>query len=221
MRSPADDLYFQWGMTRSGASCTIVVTMGNPHFGRRSLALSTRFLVAGFSLSELLPVTAIAALLLGLAIPSMNTMLQTHRTRSTVGSFVSALHLARSEAIKRSGRAVVCKSASGIACTPGGGWEQGWIVFHDRNNNAAFDPGERLVGQQGPVSGLRLAGNLPVANYVSYSASGSAKLTSGAFQAGTFTLCPVGGNNGADVRKIVLSGTGRPRTVNGSAADCR
>ncbi len=206
-------------MTRSGATCTIVITMHCLLVRRRPIALRARCLRAGFSLSELLPVTAIAALLAGLAIPSMNTMFQTQRTRSAVGNFMSALHFARSEAIKRSGRAVMCKSATGLTCTKGGGWDQGWIVFHDSNNNAAIDAGELLVGQQGPVSGLRLHGNQPVANYVSYSASGSAKLTSGAFQAGTFTMCPLSGN-GADVRKIVLSGTGRPRSTNGSAVDC-
>lgn len=175
---------------------------------------------SGFTLTELMLVTALAALLLGMAIPSMSAMLQTQRARSMVGSFVSALHVARSEAIKRNGRAVLCKSASGTACTQGGGWEQGWIVFHDSNNNAALDAGELLIQQQGAqASGYRLSGNQPVANYVSYSAAGSAKLVSGAFQAGTFTLCPPQGL-GTDVRKIVLSGTGRPRTYNGSAGDC-
>lgn len=180
-----------------------------------------RFRAAGYSFPELLAVVAVSGVLTGIAVPPMNAMLQTQRTRSAVGSFVSALHFARSEAIMRSGRAVMCKSASGVSCTRVGGWEQGWIVFHDSNNNAAFDAGERLVAQQGAVGGLRLTGNQPVANYVSYSASGSAKLTTGAFQAGTFTMCPVGTNKNADVRKIVLSGTGRPRSVNGSAADCR
>lgn len=128
---------------------------------------------------------------------------------------------ARSEAIKRNGRAVVCKSASGTSCTQSGGWEQGWIVFHDSNNNAAFEAGELLIQQQSALpDGLRLSGNQPVANYVSYSANGSAKLVSGAFQAGTITLCPIAGNQ-SEARKIVLSGTGRPRTYNGSAADCR
>ena len=76
------------------------------------------------------------------------------------------------------------------------------------------------MAQQGPASnGARLTGNLPVANYVSYSASGTAKLTSGAFQAGTFTLCQVPGSS-IDVRQIVLSATGRARTQKGSTSAC-
>jgi len=59
-----------------------------------------------------------------------------------------------------------------------------------------------------------------VANYVSYSASGSAKLTTGAFQAGTFTFCLMPASS-AEVQQIVLSSTGRARARKGVAADCQ
>lgn len=174
----------------------------------------------GFTLVELLVTAAIASALMMVAIPAMTGMLDTHRRISSVNRFVSSLHLARGEAIKRNGRAVVCKSSTGEQCTQSGHWEQGWIVFHDANNNASLDAGEWLLQQQGPLGGrMRLSGNLPVAHYVSYSATGSAKKVSGAFQAGTFTLCPQGGD-ADNIRKIVLSGTGRPRTVKGLASDC-
>ncbi len=150
----------------------------------------------------------------------MNSMLFDLRMQSSVGSFVSALHLARSEAIKRNGRAVLCKSADGETCSSSGDWSQGWIVFHDRNNNAAFDDGEPLIAQHGAMpQGLRLSGNRPVSRYVSYSAIGTAKLTSGAFQAGTFTVCPAQDRKTA-VRQIILSPTGRPRTTVGLVNDC-
>jgi type IV fimbrial biogenesis protein FimT len=176
--------------------------------------------VSGFTMLELLVTAAIASALMLVTIPAMTGMLDTQRRISSVNNFVSSLHLARSEAIKRNGRAVLCKSATSEQCTHSGHWDQGWIVFHDSNNNASRDPGELLLRQQGPLAGrLRLSGNQPVAHYVSYSATGSAKLVSGAFQAGTFTLCPQDGA-ADDVRKIILSGTGRPRTVKGVASDC-
>lgn len=175
----------------------------------------------GFTLVELLVTTGIAAVLSMVAIPAMTGMLDAQRRISSVNHFVSSLHLARGEAIKRGGRAVVCKSADGSACTVGGHWEQGWIVFHDANNNALLDPDEWVVRRQGALGDrFRLSGNQPVANYVSYGATGSAKMVSGAFQAGTFTLCAANGRN-EDVRTIILSGTGRPRTARGTASDCR
>jgi type IV fimbrial biogenesis protein FimT len=174
----------------------------------------------GFTLVELLVTSTIAAILTVVAVPAMTGMLDTQRRISSVNRFLASLHMARSEAIKRNGRAVVCKSANGSQCAITGGWDQGWIVFHDANNNASVDAGESLLQHQAPLGDrLRLTGNLPVARYVSYSALGTAKKVSGAFQAGSFTLCPAAGLPGT-ARKIVLSRTGRPRAIKGVPADC-
>lgn len=179
-----------------------------------------RLATAGFSLIELLVMSTIAALLAAVAVPSFAGFLATQKSSGAVSRFAGSLNLARSEAIKRNGRAVLCKSADGGACSQSGGWEQGWVVFHDANNNAQLDAGELLVQHSGGLSpGYRLNGNMPVSRYVSYSANGSAKLLSGAFQAGTFTLCPPLGS-GVVPQKIILSGTGRPRVVQGATADC-
>ena len=175
---------------------------------------------AGYSLVELLAVLTIASILLSMAVPSMTGMINTQRSTSLGNSFLAGLNLARNEAIKRNARTVLCKSADGLSCTSSGGWQQGWILFHDVNNNARLDAGEQVIQLQGGVSqGLSLTGNTNVANYVSYSASGSAKLISGAFQAGTFRLCldPV---VVADVRQIILSSTGRARSKKGLESDC-
>jgi type IV fimbrial biogenesis protein FimT len=175
---------------------------------------------AGYSLVELLVVFTHSGVLVSLAVPSMTGMINTQRSTSLGNSFLAGLNLARNEAIKRNARAVLCKSADGPSCTTSGGWEQGWILFHDVNNNALLDTGEQVIQQQGPVSrGLSLTGNTNVADYVSYSASGSAKLVSGAFQAGTFRLCldPV---VVGDVRQIILSSTGRVRSKKGLESDC-
>jgi len=173
----------------------------------------------GYSLVELMVVLALASIVMSLGLPAMTGMLSTQRAASLSAAFLNSLNLARAEAIKRNARAVLCKSANGLSCSASGGWEQGWIVFHDVNNNAALDADEALILQQAAASGLSLTGNFSVADYVSYSASGSAKLLSGAFQAGTFTLC-LSPASDPDVRQIVLSKTGRARIIKGSASDC-
>lgn len=133
----------------------------------------------GFTLVELMVVVCIAAVVTSLAAPAFTEMMDAHRRISAVNRLVASLHLARSEAIKRNGRVVLCKSPDVAACSRNGGWDQGWIVFHDRNNNAQLDAGEWLLLQQGPLSHrLHLSGNRPVANYVSYGATGRAKLKS-------------------------------------------
>jgi len=174
----------------------------------------------GFTLIELMVVLALGIVLMSLTVPAMTGMLNSQRVASLGSAFLASLNLARNEAIKRNARAVVCKSAAGVSCAASGGWEQGWIVFHDINNNAALDINEPVIEQQGAAApGLSLSGNTPVANYVSYTASGSAKLIDGRFQSGTFTLCldPV---SSPDVRQIALPKTGRARIKKGTASDC-
>ena len=185
------------------------------------LRQSCQRLVLGATMVEMLMVMAIAGSVLAMALPSMGAMVSSQKAVSTVNLFLASLHFTRGEAIKRNGRAVMCKSADHQQCTTSGSWEQGWVVFHDLNNNARVDAGEAVIQQQtGASSGLVLRGNGPVASYVSYTPSGSAKLMSGAFQAGTFTLCPGNSGGPADIRKVILGGPGRPRLQKGTSADC-
>ena len=175
---------------------------------------------AGFTLIELLMVVALAATLLSLAVPALGNMANSIRLTAAVNALFSSLLLARSEAIKRNSRAVVCKSASGDACITTGGWEQGWIVFHDANNNASLDTGEAVLSHQQAFAGsMRFTGNGPLTSYVSFTPMGWTRYTSGAFQAGTLTVCAESTTR-ADARQIVISSTGRPRTVRTTVDNC-
>lgn len=181
---------------------------------------TTRF-TQGFTAVELVIVLAVSGILAALASSSMGAMVGAQRVRSASSSLLSGLHLVRSEAIKRNGRVVICKAANALQCTTVGGWEQGWLVFHDLNNNGQIDHGESVVQHQaGRLEGVRLSGNGPIASYVSYTASGVPRLVSGAFQAGTLTVCPQRLEPSATVRKIIIGAPGRPRVVPGAADDC-
>jgi type IV fimbrial biogenesis protein FimT len=123
---------------------------------------------AGFTLIELMVVLAVAALLQSVAAPAVSALIDSVRVASAVNSLLSSFLLAPSEAIKRNTHAVVCKSVSGESCTTSGGWEQGWIVLHDVNNNAKRDSGEALVSRRPALSpDIRLTGNGSLVNYVS------------------------------------------------------
>ena len=182
--------------------------------------MSAQSVCAGFTLVELLLVVAVVAVLQSLAAPSLAGMANSMRLSTATNSLFSSLLLARSEAIKRNSRAVVCKSATGNACITTGGWEQGWIVFHDANNNAALDAGEDVVSREQAVSQpILLTGNGPVASYVSYTPMGTTSYTSGAFQAGTLTICTQSSSS-VPAREIKISSTGRPRTLKTTVAHC-
>jgi type IV fimbrial biogenesis protein FimT len=182
--------------------------------------MNKRFVGAGFTLIELMVVVAVVAILATLAAPAMSGLVNSMRLTAAVNTLFSSLLLARSEAIKRNGRAVVCKSASGSACITTGAWEQGWMVFHDANNNTKRDAGEVILSVVPALKvPIRLNGNSPLASYVSYTPTGQTAYASGAFQAGTLTVC-VESSELLEARQIVISSSGRPRTVRTTVAQC-
>ena len=97
--------------------------------------------VKGFTIVELLVVFSIAALLVTVAVPSMNYLVSSNRLIASVNAIVSNLQFARSEAVKRSSTITLCTSSSGAQCVNSGGWEQGWIVFIDINGDGSVDAG--------------------------------------------------------------------------------
>lgn len=182
--------------------------------------MAKRGIGAGFTLIEMMVVLAVMSILLSLAVPAMSGVVMSIRLTAATNSFLSNLWLARSEAIKRNARAVICKSATGQICTTAGSWEQGWIVFSDANNNASRDAGEVIISREEALhAALRFSGNNPVANYVSYTPSGQTKYTSGAFQAGTLTLCSLSSTT-VEARQIAINSAGRPRTAKTTVGQC-
>ena len=164
----------------------------------------------GFTLIEALISLLIIAFLSTVAVPSFTRYLAAHRLRAASFSLASALVLGRSAAVKIQGRAVLCKSADHQLCTTSDAWDQGWILFHDHNNDAQRDPGtEPLVLAEPGHESITIEGNFPVKNYVSYTHTGQARYPGGAFQAGTITLC----NSYRQGRSLVLSATGRVRSA--------
>jgi type IV fimbrial biogenesis protein FimT len=174
----------------------------------------------GLTLIELLVVMAIASILLGTAIPSFSGLVRSVKLTDSANDLFSSIVLARSEAAKRHSRVTMCKSADGQTCATTGGWEQGWIVFEDPDNSGTHRAGEQVVQRVDALpKDMRLSGNLNVSKYISYAPTGETKLASGAFQAGTITLCNVS-SGGEEARQIVLSATGRPRTQKARVAGC-
>ena len=85
----------------------------------------------GFTLIELLFTIALAAILTGLAAPSVQKLLKTNRVQTEASSFVGDLMLARTEAIKRGQNVSACVSSDGATCLAANTWQSGWIVFSD------------------------------------------------------------------------------------------
>lgn len=169
----------------------------------------------GVTLVEVTVVMAIMAIMASWAVPAMTQWVRDIRASVLTNAFLADLQLARSEAIRRGSPVVMCARA-GQACDTGAGWEQGWLLFADGNDNARLDPEESIIREAAAIpDGWQLRGNTPVARYVSYHALGQTRLVNGGFQAGTLTVCPVSALT-AKPRRIVINSHGRPRVETGA-----
>jgi type IV fimbrial biogenesis protein FimT len=165
-------------------------------------------IVRGFSFIELTITLAIFALLVGLGLPSYRDWISSRQLANHADYLAETLNLARSEAVKRGTRVNVCKSIDGKQCASGGDWSAGWIMFEDDDRDGSLEGAESLIRREArPGDGITVTANGPLANYVSYTAFGYARLLSGALQMGTFVVC----KSGQKAIHVVLANSGRVR----------
>ena len=99
----------------------------------------------GLTLIELLITLAVLAITISFGVPKISTIAHSNRLAAASNSLSGSLALARSQAITRNQKVIMCKSADGYSCTKKGGWEQGWIVFIDENGNKLREKEENLI----------------------------------------------------------------------------
>lgn len=92
----------------------------------------------GFTLMELLIVLAILAILLVMVIPSFSDFIAKNKKNALLTDMYSSLALAQGETVKR-------RMAVSILPTSSSNWEQGWIIFTDKNRNGVQDAGDELL----------------------------------------------------------------------------
>jgi type IV fimbrial biogenesis protein FimT len=164
----------------------------------------------GFSLIELMIALAIFGLLLGLGIPSYGWWIGSRQLANHAEYLTETLNLARSEAIKRGMRVNLCKSRDRKQCDHAASWDAGWIMFADENRDGSIEASENVIRSEGPARDrITISANRPLADYVSYTSFGYARMLSGALQMGTFVVC----KPGQDAIQVVLANSGRARIV--------
>ncbi|GGL96606.1 GspH/FimT family pseudopilin [Pseudomonas asuensis] len=110
----------------------------------------------GFTLIELMVTVAVLAIVLTIAVPSFNNLIQSSRARALVSELNGALQIARSEALKRRKNVIVCpRNDTGTDCDSGADWSSGWLVrqvsgdiiriWEKQTNDNIKGPGEGIM----------------------------------------------------------------------------
>ena len=150
----------------------------------------------GFTLIELMVVVAVAAVILGLAVPSFAEFIARSRVISATNDLMAFVNYGRSEAIKRGQRVVICKSDDGASC--GGTWGDGAILFVDADSDSSADSGEAVLRK---LEGISDRVTLSGPDTIVYLPMGDV-LASGSFVIN-------GGDDNEKKRRMCVGGTGR------------
>lgn len=161
----------------------------------------------GFTLIELMVAIGLTGLLLSLAVPALDTFTTNARSTSAVNDFVSSMHIARSTAVTTNFRTTVCASANGTNCEAVS-WDQGWIVFADRDSDQTVDNDETIVATSAGINGLSIQSG-EFGRFLMYRPNGRVMTTSATGNSGQFTVCD---NRGSEFAKVLIVDlSGRPR----------
>lgn len=124
-----------------------------PVRGARRVYPRSRQNVKGVTLIELMAVIAIVAILMAIGVPSYKYIQNSYRISSEVNGLVGDLQFARVEAIKEGQTVTACISADGATCEANPtGWQDGWIVFSDVNDDQKVDTGDTILRVQAPFT---------------------------------------------------------------------
>lgn len=147
----------------------------------------------GFTLIELIMTLVIVSIVISFGAPALTDLIRNNHLTSKTNMIVTALNLARSEAIKRNTTITMCASSDQATCT-NDGWENGWIILDNDQVLKVFDPIEGLASVASTVGSLQ------------YTSNGFLNGGAGV----TFDLCA---KSGAPGRQINVTPTGRPNNV--------
>lgn len=175
----------------------------------------------GFTLAELLTTLAMVAILAALAVPSFSSLIRTNALTQSTNSFLTAVNLAKSEAVTRGGRVVMCKR-SGTGCDNDANWEDGWVIFVDEDEDNIVDAGEEIRYFDALKGNQTLRTSAPL-NWIMFQSRGQIRAGSGGFPVGgvTFSLCAStadAANLTTHSRALSLNGIGRVTATQGAAS---
>ncbi len=166
----------------------------------------------GLTLVELMVTLAVAIILVAVGMPLFSGVVGSNRATTQANSLMSAMKLARSEAVGRGMDTNVCASNGAQTACDGGSppdWTNGWLVHADTNNNSTFDAADILRIWPPLAASAEVTGTYPGSlTQVGFDATGAA---TGAFSFETADTQASGPNADRSKRCITVTGAGQVR----------
>lgn len=174
----------------------------------------------GFTLYELLVSMLVAGVIFSLGIPNLLEFSRNNRMTATANDMITAILLARNEAIKQRIPVTLCASPepllddpvcdAGLTDPESGG---GFIVWTDDNGDAIVDSGESMLWQQQDPRDISVIGN---SGFVTFDIEGY--IDDPATSASAFLLCDERGNSISSgslsaARSVQIDPLGRARVL--------
>ena len=176
--------------------------------------------IVGISIVELVVSLAIVAILATTGVPAFSSFIQSNRLNESSFDMLATINLARTEAVKRRTRVLLCRSADPTLPTPSCGgsantWTTGWLVFASGDSNSTYEAGTDTLLGIGLVdsSNVTVITNGTSNNNLEYNSDGTTNEGGGTAR---FALCDKRG--GAQGRQINIPAHGRPKFVKGNSA---
>ena len=173
----------------------------------------------GFTLIELMVTLAVAAIMLTVAVPNFREFIERNRVSSHTNLMVGALHLARSEAIKRGRNLVIlCKSSDGNICSTSSAWREGWLLYADTNADKTYSAGtDELIHRYDAMPKLDIASGSSFKCWIGFGSNGypegsGTSCKGGAVGNDAFSFCAASLPATQHGRNIIINKVGRIRT---------
>ncbi len=187
----------------------------------------------GVTLIELMVTVAIIAVLAGIAAPSLSHLMMTNRLASQSNDVMSALTVARAEAVRRNQRVVMCRYDGILAngtvpatfnCDGAGGAWGGVVVFNDTNASNTRDVGEDLIrAERFDTTRVQVQSSPQIAalaNALVFRGDGIARDNVGGFlNTGQIRVCVLS-SDGSNARDIGIRGGGKAVLTKATDASC-
>lgn len=206
-----------WAEQNHGGMCVEMVPLKPLPSMRAFRAAPQR----GLTLVELMVALAVAAILVTVAVPSMQSFGAARSSAGGADQLMQAIRLARSESLKRLAPVTLCATSDPNAASPdcGDSWKSGWLVFVDTDRDAAVGGTDIVLKVGAPPASLGGLAEDSGAASVTFEANGQAG------KAMAFTVTPKVSDasrstHTANVQHVCVSVAGRIQLKKGSGSPC-